>query len=128
MKPLRLVLWIVLALAQLAVPAWMIVGEERVLRDGRQLKLQTRPVDPADFFRGRYVALGFAVEEVPRELVRGQFDPDEACYLELREGAGGFAEVVSLHKEAASPPRPRRPPWFPAKCTAERHSISTCPV
>ncbi len=39
MKPLRLVLWIVLALAQLAVPAWMIVGEERVLRDGRQLKL-----------------------------------------------------------------------------------------
>ena len=100
MKPLRLVLWIVLALAQLAVPAWMIVGEERVLRDGRQLKLQTRPVDPADVFRGRYVALGFTVGEVPRELVRGHFNHGDIGYLELRESANGFGEVVALHKGA----------------------------
>jgi uncharacterized membrane-anchored protein len=99
MTTVRLALWILLAVAQLAVPAWMVVGEERVLREGRQLKLQTRPVDPADVFRGRYVALSFAVEQVPRELVRGQFDPQEVAYLELREGADGFAEVVALHKE-----------------------------
>ena len=99
MTPLRLALWIVLAIVQLSVPAWMIFGEERVLRDGRQLKLQTRPVDPADFFRGRYVALGFAVEQVSRELVRGEFDLEDVAYLELREGAEGFAEVVALHKE-----------------------------
>ena len=99
MKQIRLTLWIVLAFVQLAVPAWMIVGEERILRDGRQLKLQTRPVDPADLFRGRYVALGFAIEQVPRELVRGEFGYADTAYLELREGANGFAEVVALHKE-----------------------------
>jgi uncharacterized membrane-anchored protein len=77
----------------------MIIGQERVLRDGRQIKLFTRPVDPADLFRGRYVALGFAAEQVPRELVRGEFDHDDVAYVELRENADGFAEVVALHKE-----------------------------
>ena len=99
MRTLRLGLWIVLAVAQLAVPAWMIVGEERILRDGRVLKLQTRPVDPADVFRGRYVALGYAVEQVPRELAPGHFDHEDTAYLELREGPDGFGEVVRLHKE-----------------------------
>lgn len=99
MTALRLGLWIVLAVAQLCVPAWMIVGQERVLRDGRQIKLFTRPVDPADLFRGRYVALGFASEQVPRELVRGEFDHGDVGYLELRENADGFAETVALHKE-----------------------------
>jgi uncharacterized membrane-anchored protein len=99
MTPLRLGLWIVLAVAQLCVPAWMITSDERVLRHGRQIKLQTRPVDPADLFRGRYVALGFAVEQVPRELVRGEFEHHDDAYLELREGANGLAETVALHKE-----------------------------
>lgn len=99
MKSLRLALWIVLALVQLAVPAWMIVGEERILRDGRPLKLHTRPVDPADVFRGRYVALGYHVEQAPRELVRGHFEHGDTAYLELREGADGFGELVALHKE-----------------------------
>ena len=99
MTALRLGLWIVLAIVQVCVPAWMIIGEERVLRDGRQIRLATRPVDPADLFRGRYVALGFAVDQVPRELARGEFQHGDTAYLELREGANGFAEAVALHKE-----------------------------
>jgi uncharacterized membrane-anchored protein len=96
MTPLKLALWVVLAVAQLAVPAWMIMGQERVLRDGRQIKLQTRPVDPADLFRGRYVALGFGVEQVPRERAPEMVDYNRTAYLELREGADGFAEAVAL--------------------------------
>ena len=99
MKPLKLALWIVLAVAQLAVPAWMIMGQERVLRDGRQIKLQTRPVDPADLFRGRYVALGFAVEQVPRDRAPKAVEHDETVYLELREGPDGLAEAVALTKQ-----------------------------
>jgi uncharacterized membrane-anchored protein len=97
-RPLKLALWIVLAVAQLAVPVWMIMGQERVLRDGRQIKLHTRPVDPADLFRGRYVALGFAIQQVPREHAPEMFEHNETAYLELREGANGFAEAVALTK------------------------------
>ena len=99
MKPLKLALWIVLALAQLAIPAWMIMGQERVLREGRQIKIQTRPVDPADLFRGRYVALGFAVEQVPRDRAPETVEYDGTFYLELREGPDGLAEAVALTKE-----------------------------
>ena len=99
MTPLRLGLWALLAVAQLAAPAWMIVGQERVLRGGVQVKLHTRPVDPADFFSGRYVALGFAVEQLSRELVRGHFELEDVAYLELRDGAEGFAEAVALYKD-----------------------------
>jgi uncharacterized membrane-anchored protein len=97
--PLRLGLWIALAVVQLSIPAWMIMGQERVLRDGRAVKLQTRPVDPADAFRGRYVVLGFAIEEVPRELARGDFESGGTGYLELQEDADGFAQLVALHRE-----------------------------
>ena len=99
MTGLRLAFWLVLAAVQLGVPGWMIVGEERVLQNGRLLKLQTRPVDPADLFRGRYVALGFTIEQVPREFAVGVFDPEETAYLALREGADGFAEPVALTKD-----------------------------
>lgn len=99
MTSVRLGLWALLAVAQLSVPAWQIVGHERLLRDGRQLKLQTRPVDPADVFRGRYVALSFPLEEVRAELARGEFEAGRVAYLELRESADGFGEAVALHKE-----------------------------
>jgi hypothetical protein len=122
MTPLRLALWVLLAMAQLCVPAWMIVGQERILRGGTQVKLHTRPVDPADFFSGRYVALGFKVEQVPRELVRGHFmDPDETAYLELREGADGFAEIIALHKE-------KPPSGLVLQCTIQSLSPPTVEV
>ena len=44
---------VVVAAAQLAVPAWMIAGRELTLREGQVFKFRTRPVDPADAFRGR---------------------------------------------------------------------------
>ena len=99
MTALRIGLWAVLAVAQLCVPAWMIIGQERVLREGRQIKFNTRPGDPADLFRGRYVALAFNIDRVPRALVRGEFQHGDEGFLEVRENADGFAETVALHKE-----------------------------
>lgn len=46
----------------LAVPGWMIVKHERVLRDGTLFKFRTAPVDPRDPFRREYVRLDFACE------------------------------------------------------------------
>ena len=53
------VLFLVIAVAQLAVPAWMIVAHERVLREGEVFKFRTAPIDPRDPFRGEYVVLSF---------------------------------------------------------------------
>lgn len=45
---------------QWAVPATLALRSEYVLRAGTRYYLRTAPVDPADVFRGRYVALRFA--------------------------------------------------------------------
>jgi len=50
-------LFLILVVAQLAVPSWMIASQENILTNGTLYKFKTAPVDPYDIFRGRYVAL-----------------------------------------------------------------------
>jgi uncharacterized membrane-anchored protein len=53
----RLILFGLLAAAQIAVPWRMIQQSEHVLQDGELFRFKTEPIDPADPFQGRYVWL-----------------------------------------------------------------------
>jgi len=96
-------LLVVMVLAQLLVPAWMILGREQVLARGEVYRFQTRPVDPYDAFRGRYVALGYQVAAVPvpmaegQDLAGGRQSRGQTVYVELGRDAEGFAQLVALH-------------------------------
>ncbi len=89
--------FILLAILQIAVSASRIRKWEDVLRTGTQLRLRTRPVDPYDAFRGRYMALDF--EE---EIVSAKLGPDlkwgDEVYALLREDEEGFARIEKLVK------------------------------
>src|SRR5205823_4166257 len=63
MKMLRILIFGVVALAQLAVPATMVWQRDQTLKQGRIWKFRTAPVDPVDVIRGRYIALRFTAEE-----------------------------------------------------------------
>lgn len=92
MKSARLILFGVVALAQLAVPASLIWKREQTLRHGSVWRFRTAPVDPVDAFRGRYVALEFEVEGV--EIVpppNANFD--DPVFVTLRQSQDGFAEI-----------------------------------
>lgn len=54
---LRVLLFALLVLAQIAVPFRMIQQRETVLREGELFRFKTQPIDPADPFQGRYVWL-----------------------------------------------------------------------
>ena len=92
MKSWRLVVFVLVALAQLAVPASLIWKREQTLGRGSVWKFRTAPVDPVDAFRGRYVALQFDAEtqEItpPPNLSSG-----ETVFVTLRQNADGFAEI-----------------------------------
>ena len=94
----RLALVLLVGVAQLAVPAWMIAGRELVLRHGTVWRFRSAPIDPADPFRGRYVALSFEQRSVPvpegLEIARG-----DRVYVPLSEGADGFAELGAARRE-----------------------------
>jgi uncharacterized membrane-anchored protein len=85
--------------AQLAVPAWMIIEREWTLREGRVFKFKTRPVDPADAFRGRYVWLGLdpGVIRVPDV---NQWHYDQKAFAVLGTNTDGFVTVERLEHEA----------------------------
>ena len=92
MKYWRLIVFVLVALAQLAVPASLVWKREQTLGRGSIWKFRTAPVDPIDAFRGRYVALQFEVETQqiapPANASSGQ-----TVFVTLKTNADGFAEI-----------------------------------
>ena len=52
-----LIVFAIVAVVQLAIPAQMIVNKEQILTSGKTYKFNTEPVDPNDPFRGKYIIL-----------------------------------------------------------------------
>ena len=102
MKSAKLIiaLFALAAAAQIMVPASLIVRHELTLRRGTAWKFKTAPVDPADAFRGRYVALGFEERQAPL-AGKQQFARGQKAYATLDTGSGGFARFKAL---SSSPP------------------------
>jgi hypothetical protein len=88
-------LFVLLALAQIAVPVGQIRKYEDILRNGTVYKFRTAPVDPYDAFRGRYVALNFADTQAP--LRRGEIIGYRApAFVTLLKDAAGFVQFGEI--------------------------------
>jgi uncharacterized membrane-anchored protein len=110
---MKIVLLVVLSAAQLTAAAWSIARYEMTLATGSTYNVKTVPVDPADPFRGRYVAVRPALtlpNPLSPDVVElldqvGRFRPSTArktAYAVLGNDAEGFARVVQVVPE---PPR-----------------------
>jgi uncharacterized membrane-anchored protein len=97
----RVLLYALAGAIQAALIAVMVYDRVRVLREGGEVTLQTRPVDPRDFLRGDYVVLNYEISNLPAgELKetpsRGRGTP---VYVKLARKDGGVYEAVSVHSE-----------------------------
>ena len=96
------------ALVQIALIALMVGDRASILREGTEITLQTRPVDPRDFLRGDYVALSYTISVLPAGALRNQPSSSRAPYVfvKLAPNSEGFYEAVSVHAEpvAVTPP------------------------
>jgi uncharacterized membrane-anchored protein len=99
----------VVALAQTAVLAYMVIGRVQLLRTGREITLPIRPIDPRDLFRGEYVRLGYDISTVPLNFLEGpRPKPNEVLYVTLEkkeDGAWRAAAVTRALPAATSPDR-----------------------
>jgi len=86
---------VLVALVQVSVPVSMIIRRELTLRDGVEYRFRTRPVDPYDAFRGRYVALGFENTSVAVTNAHA-FRPGRKVYVGLDADADGFARLAAV--------------------------------
>ena len=95
MNKLRLLIFLLVAMVQIAVPASMIWKRQRTLSEGRIWKFRTAPVDPVDAMRGRYLSLRFEMEEFPYSL---PLPYKETVYIKLKQDADGFAAVDQVNQ------------------------------
>ena len=103
MKTLRLAIFILVALAQLSVPALMAWGRIQTLAHGRVWKFKTAPVDPEDIVRGRYVALRFAAATIlSHDEAYQKFAAGTKVYFVLKEDADGFAKIERISEKPLS--------------------------
>ena len=98
-KMVTLSLFTILAFAQLAAPAWMIVDREWTLRQGESFKFRTAPVDPYDPFRGRYVALRL-VPDSGATSASATLDYNHRAYAVLEKDEEGFAKISEVRSDA----------------------------
>lgn len=88
-------LWLLFAglvLAQWGVPVALVQRAQATLEQGTPYRFRTAPVDPADPFRGRYVALDFEAAQiaVPAGL---RFEPDARLWAPIFVGEDGYARL-----------------------------------
>ncbi len=100
MKQLRWICFVAMVVAQLAVPYMMISERETTLSEGAAYRFRCGPVDPYDYFRGRYVALFFP--DTRLEPWKGAyFTRNQRAYAVLGTDEEGFARIDDVVK---SPP------------------------
>ena len=76
----------VVALAQTAVLAYMVIDRVQLLRTGREITLPVEPVDPRDIFRGEYVRLGYPAARVALTTADGApIRRNETLYVALEK-------------------------------------------
>ena len=101
MKHLLIIFFVLMCLAQWFVPGKMIYDSEVTIREGKLYKFRTRPIDPTDPFRGKYVTLSFREEAV-------HVDPDDRwaagdeIFVEFATDEEGYAIPSAAYREAPS--------------------------
>lgn len=108
MKPIALwqripkvVLFGAAILLQCAILVLMVADRVRILREGREVTLQTRPIDPRDLLRGDYVVLGYDISQLPAGALAGQptVERNPVVFVKLAPDASSLYQAVSVHAQ-----------------------------
>ncbi len=96
-KQILIIAFIALASVQIYIPLRMILGKESVIKNGKEYKFKTAPLDPNDPFRGKYVRLRFTNNTkivMPNEI----WNEQDVVFVSFLSDEEGFAEIKSVLK------------------------------
>ncbi len=88
--------FIVMVLAQWFIPGSMIYEQEITLETGTAYKFKTRPIDPSDPFRGKYIVLNYEVDEITAQDL--DWNSGEEVFISIANDSLGFAKAIAAHK------------------------------
>ncbi|MBR0960406.1 GDYXXLXY domain-containing protein [Bradyrhizobium japonicum] len=113
-------------LIQCVLLVLMVADRMQILRDGREVTLQTQPVDPRDLLRGDYVVLRYDISQLQAGALTGKpaGTRNPVVFVKLAPNAGGLYEAVSVHAE----PVPVTAPEILIRGRVSRSCGSTSPI
>jgi uncharacterized membrane-anchored protein len=91
--------FIILAIAQIFIPAKMIFGQEDIIETGKEFHFRTEPIDPNDPFRGKYIHLNYKDDFFYNTDTSIKWHSHETAYVILKTDDEGFAQIISTQKE-----------------------------
>lgn len=94
----RLIAIIVISLIQLSFPLFFIAAKEQVIETGKEYLFRIQPVDPYDFFQGRYVRLNVQSLQFAATNAPG-FKPNDIIYVEFEQDTAGVKVKSVSHKQ-----------------------------
>lgn len=95
----RLIAIIVISLIQLSFPLFFIAAKEQVIETGKEYLFRIQPVDPYDFFQGRYVRLN--VQPLYYKTSQtGDFKQNDIVYVEFAQDTAGVKVTALSHKKS----------------------------
>ncbi|OQM76793.1 GDYXXLXY domain-containing protein [Manganibacter manganicus] len=88
------------ALLQVGFLGWIIAGRAAILRNGTEVLLQVKPIDPRDLLRGDYVALGYDISDLPVSLIANlaagsTYIGEGPVTVRLKKSDAGYWHAVS---------------------------------
>jgi len=97
----KAVLFGVAVLFQCVLLVLMVADRMQILREGREVTLQTQPVDPRDLLRGDYVVLRYNISQLPSGVLAGKTAEtrNPVVFVKLAPNANGLYEAVSVSAE-----------------------------
>lgn len=97
----RAVLFALGGLIQIALIALMVIDRVGILREGTEVMLQTRALDPRDLLRGDYVVLGYDISSLPAGALKDRLGSGRGTpvFVKLAPKPDGFYGAVSVHLE-----------------------------
>ncbi|MBL4755373.1 MAG: GDYXXLXY domain-containing protein [Flavobacteriales bacterium] len=97
-KKLILLVFFLVALVQIYVPAKMVYNSNVVLDQGTVYKFKTAPVDPNDPFRGKYITLRYDINSWKVEDP-GTWSHGQDIYVLLTTNSVGYAKILDVKRE-----------------------------
>ena len=98
---------IIVGLVLTAALGWIVAGRVAILKNGREIVLKTRPVDPRDLFRGHYVRLNYDISRIRLNEGRkerfGDLRRNQTIYVTLKPGADGYWVFDSASRTMPAP-------------------------
>ncbi|HSB93224.1 MAG TPA: GDYXXLXY domain-containing protein, partial [Flavitalea sp.] len=95
MKPFLPILFLLVIIVQLCVPASVVFNQERIHLSGTTHKMQLAPIDPNDPFRGKYIILSFR-ENIARIPKDSSFKKGEPVFVLMTPGKNDFLKIEMI--------------------------------